>query len=81
MSIEQRRTETVYAVIQELVDQGRTSFRPADVTSILRDQGQPLGAWEVRGEFSILEARGLIELNAESADWSLTKVASREAAG
>lgn len=81
MSIEHRRTKTVYAVIRDVVEQGAVAFGPGDVTAALRDRGQPLGAWEVRGEFSILEADGLIELDAETGRWSLTEAASREATG
>ena len=81
MSIEDRQTKTVYAVIEELVEQGAATFRPGDVASALRERGQPLGAWEIRGEFSVLEADGLISVDAKSGEWSIKKAASRKAAG
>ena len=79
MSNERRRTKTVFAVIQELVEQGRSTFQPGDVASALREGGQPLDAWEIRGEFSILQADGMIVLDAGSAQWSLSEAASKQA--
>jgi hypothetical protein len=81
LSIEQRRTKTVFAAIQELVEQGRSTFGPGDVASVLREGGAPLGAWEVRGEFSILQAEGLIVLDEDSAQWSLGEAAAKQASG
>jgi len=81
LSIEQRRTQTVYAVVQELFSNGKTSIRPGDVNQVLRDRGAPLGAWEVRNEFSLLEADGRIECNPETGDWHLTENASLKSAG
>ena len=81
MSLENRRTKAIYAVINELVDEGASTFGPGAVTASMRDRGQPVGAWEVRGEFSILEADGLIELDAESGSWSLSASASKKATG
>jgi len=81
LSIENRRTKTVYDVIQELVREGHTSFRPGDVNSALRKRSQPMGTWEVRRELSVLEAGGLIELDAESGTWSLNAAAAKKATG
>ena len=57
MSIEKRRTATVYGIIRELFADGKTSVRPGDVNSVLRERGMPMGTWEVRAEFSSLEAQ------------------------
>ena len=81
MSIERRRTKIIFAVIQELIEQGRTAFQAGEVMSALRERGQPLELWEVRGEFSILQADGLIVLDEDSADWSLSEAASKQATG
>ena len=81
MSIEDRRTKTVYAVIRELVGKGHATFGPGAVTAALRARGEPLDAWEVRGELSILEADGLIELDEESGTWSLAAGVSKKATG
>ncbi len=73
MSIERRRTETVYSIIQELFEQGRSAVRPGDVSDVLRDRGSPLGTWEIRAEFSILEAEGRLTCDEDSANWHLTE--------
>ena len=72
MSIERKRTETVYGIVRQLAEGGRPVFRPGDVCSVLRERNQPMGAWLVRGEFHILEQESLIELIPESGDWRLT---------
>ena len=72
MSIERKRTEIVYGIVRELVENGREAFRPGDVCSALRERNQPMGAWLVRGEFHILEREALIELEPETGVWRLT---------
>jgi len=79
LSVEQRRTKLVYASIQELVTAGTSEFRPGDVNSALRRDGQPLGTWEVRGEFAILAEQGVIELDPATGLWTLAKADKREA--
>ena len=71
MSIERKRTEMIYAIFRRLVSGGRTAVRPGDIASALRDRGQPLGSWEVRGELSTLEAQGLICCNEDTGAWQL----------
>lgn len=82
MSVEQRRTDLVRAVIHELVDAGRSPLQPGDVSSALRQRGQPLGTWEVRREFARLGELGELELDPASGSWSLTKARKhRQASG
>ena len=69
MSLEARRTDLVRAVVEAVVADGHREFRPGDVVSRLREQNQPMGAWEVRGELSKLEAAGEIELDPATAVW------------
>lgn len=76
MSIELRSTEMVYSLIQELFADGKTAVRPGDVNSLLRERNTPMGTWEVRAEFSKLEADGRLACNAETGDWHLTENAS-----
>lgn len=78
MSIAQRRTKLVFAVIETLVANGRTEFRHGDIASHLREQGQPLGVWEIRGELSNLEAEGLITANAATGAWQLAPTRARK---
>jgi len=82
LSIEQRRTELVYSLIQELVEQGKTHVRPGDVNTLLRERGSPLGTWEVRAEFTELEQAGRVVYDAATGDWHLNDSASlQDAAG
>lgn len=61
--------DLVAAVVEKLVAEGRAEFRPGDVVSQLREQNQPMGTWEVRGELSKLEAEGLIENDPDTGVW------------
>lgn len=79
MSLEQRRTDLVLAVIEKLVAEGRSEFRPGDVVSRLREQNQPMGAWEVRGELSKLEAEGMLENDPATAAWRMARQRSLKA--
>lgn len=67
----ERRTNRVRAAIAELLDQlgTETGFRPGDVNRVLREKNQPMGAWEVRGELSKLEANGELALDPDTALW------------
>ncbi len=80
MSIEQRRTKRIFEVIQEIVGADGKGFRPGDIASVLRERGQPLGAWEIRGQLSILEAEGLIRLEPDSGAWQIVSSQDQRAA-
>jgi hypothetical protein len=71
LSLAQRRTNLVLSVVEKLIAEGRCQFRPSHVLERLREQNQPLGAWEVRAELSNLEAAGLIVLEAETGAWQM----------
>ena len=73
MSLEKRRTATVLGIIQEYFTQGNASIRPGDVNSILRERNMPMGAWEVRAEFSRLEAEGVIACDPETGAWHMAQ--------
>ena len=81
MSFEKRRTATVYSIIQELFADGKTSIRPGDVNSILRERGMPMGTWEVRAEFSRLEREAALECDADTGNWHLSENSSLKDAG
>lgn len=78
MSTDKRRTDVIYHVIQEL-STSHPNFRPGDVASFLREKGQPLGVWEIRGELSRLEDAGLLKNDAATGSWSVVKGNSRKA--
>lgn len=79
MSLEQHRTKLVLSVIDKLVAEGRTEFRPGDIVSRLREQNQPLATWEVRGELSNLEAAGMLASDATTGAWMPAPQRSRKA--
>jgi hypothetical protein len=66
-----RRTELVQRTFDELVATGRYAhgLRPADVSAHLREQGTPLGLWEIRYELSQLERAGAIALDEDTGLW------------
>ena len=78
MSVDRKRTEIVYAVILQLVKGGESELRPGNVNSVLRERGQPMGTWEVRGEFSNLQAQGFIDLDEATGYWHMTENAAQE---
>ncbi|MXY51621.1 MAG: hypothetical protein F4Y86_03695 [Gammaproteobacteria bacterium] len=71
-----RRTRTVFEAVVALVGEGATQFRPGDIATHLRDAEHPIGAWEIRGEFTKLERMELIEVDPELAVWHLVDGAS-----
>lgn len=83
MSVERRRTAIVQGIIEELIAGGKQAVRPGDVCSVLREKGLPMGTWEVRAEFSRLEAEGVIVIDPATACWSLKQQAgeARRAGG
>ena len=76
MSEKARRTKIVFDTALKLRDEGAERFRVGDVTGRLRADGNPFGAWEVRGELSNLERLGLIVLDDEAAVWQIVDGAS-----
>ena len=74
----QKRTRLVLDAFEQLNADGASELRPGNVAALLREKGQPLGAWEVRYEFSSLESEGLIACDPESGDWRLGDGRSRK---
>ena len=69
MSIDKRRTEIVEAVIDEIVENGKATFKPGEVADLLRDKNEPISVRQLRAEFSSLEGAGLIDFDSETALW------------
>jgi hypothetical protein len=76
LSKEHPRTEMIYQIIRELFENGKSSVRPGDVNTVLRERNSPLGTWDVRAEFTRLEKIGRISCNQDTGDWHLTESAS-----
>ena len=72
MSIDRKRTETLYELICELTEAGQTEFRPATSAPCCGSAINPWGAWLVRREFSTLEAQGCIAIDPASGLWRRT---------
>ena len=74
-----RRTDRVREAIATLLEQAPhpEGFQPAQVNRVLREENQPMGAWEVRGELSLLERLGEVELNPETGRWHKVPVRKR----
>lgn len=66
-----RRTDRVRQAIATLLEREAApdGFRPGDINRILREENEPMGAWEVRGELTRLEQLGELELNPETGCW------------
>lgn len=71
MLIGKRRTDRVRKAVDDLLASGKADdgFLPGDVNRQLREQNEPLGAWEVRGELSRLERLGELRLDPASGRW------------
>jgi hypothetical protein len=68
-----RRTHLVHRVFKDLVARAQpgTGIRPGAINAALRELGEPMGAWEVRGELSNLEASGDVRCEPETGLWFL----------
>ena len=77
MTTDQRRTDAIYLIIQELAAE-QPEFRPGDVAAFLRERGQPMAVWEIRGLLSGLEAAGLLSNDPVTGIWKLSGEASRQ---
>ena len=77
LSTDQRRTDTIHSVIQELAAD-LPEFRAGDIASFLRERGQPVAVWEIRGELSKLEAAGLLSNDPVTSVWKLSDEPSRK---
>ena len=71
MTHRSRRTDLVLAVFKELVANGADGVLPGAINDRLRELGQPMGSWEVRGELSTLEASGDIVIDQATGAWHL----------
>ena len=80
MSIEKRRSEIVESAIDELVQQGKNSFKPGDIADFLREKNDPISVWQLRAEFSLLEEKGAISFDADTALWTRSQPSNMKSA-
>lgn len=69
VSVARRQTRIVYDAFMDLVSDSKTLVDTGDVAAYMRDRDHPMDAWEIRGEFFQLRQMGLIDLDADSAQW------------
>ncbi|MCY3818711.1 MAG: hypothetical protein OXH52_05015 [Gammaproteobacteria bacterium] len=69
VSVARRQTRIVYDAFVDLVGGGKALVDAGDVAAYMRDRDHPMDAWEIRGEFFQLRQMGLIDLDADSAQW------------
>ena len=69
VSVAERQTRIVYDAFMDLVGEGKSLVGTGDVAMYMRDLDHPMDAWEIRGEFFQLQQMGLIDLDADTAQW------------
>ena len=69
VSVARRQTRIVYDAFMDLVVEGKSLVGTGDVAAYMRDRDHPMDAWEIRGEFFQLQQMGLIDLDADTAQW------------
>ena len=69
VSVAQRQTRIVYDAFMDLVGEGKSLVGTGDVATYMRDRDHPMDAWEIRGEFFQLQRMGLIDIDADTAQW------------
>ena len=79
MSINSRRVEKVFSVMQKLASIGNGLVRVGEIADVLRDAAAPTPAWQLRADCSALAEEGRISLRAGSGAWLV--VAQRRAEG
>ena len=77
MSIDQHRTDQVFAVIEALAEAGAAEIRPGHIADRLRESGNPMLTWEIRGELARLEAAGLIAADEKTGAYRLSRSARK----
>jgi hypothetical protein len=71
MTTDRRRIDLVFRVFKELVAAGAAGIVPGAINARLRDIGEPMGTWTVRGALSTLEADGEIVVDEQTGAWHL----------
>ncbi len=71
MTADRRQIDLVLRVFKELVAAGVDGVTTGAVNVRLREIGEPMGTWSVRGAFSTLEAEGEIVIDEQTGLWYL----------
>lgn len=71
MSDDRRQIDLVLRVFKELAAASANGVSTGAVNVRLREIGEPMGTWTVRGAFSTLEAEGEIVIDEQTGAWYL----------
>jgi Fe2+ or Zn2+ uptake regulation protein len=71
MTTDRRQIDLVLRVFKELVAAGADGIAPGAINARLREIGEPMGTWTVRGALSTLEADGAIAVDEQTGAWYL----------
>lgn len=73
MSLDKHSSDQIKHIIRELAHEGHSTMRPGDVLTRLRDLGRPVGAWNIRAEFTRLTNEGILQFDPETAYWTFAE--------
>ncbi len=78
MTTDRRHIDLVLRVFKELAPASANDFAergitPGAVNTRLRELGEPMGTWEVRGAFTMLEQDGAIVIDEQTGAWHLAE--------
>ncbi len=73
MTTDRRHIDLVLRVFKELAPASADGITPGAVNTRLRELGEPMGTWEVRGAFTALETDGAIVIDEQTGAWHLAE--------
>jgi hypothetical protein len=73
MTTDRRHIDLVLRVFKELAPASACGITPGAVNTRLRELGEPMGTWEVRGAFTALETDGAIAIDEQTGAWHLAE--------
>ena len=73
MTTDRRHNDLVLRVFKELAPAHTNGITPGAVNTRLRELGEPMGTWEVRGAFTMLEQDGAIVIDEQTGAWHLAE--------
>jgi hypothetical protein len=79
MSVDSRRIENVFAVMEGLASSGDGLMRVGEVADALREGNAPIPVWQLRADCAALAQAGRLQLHAQSGAWVV--VAEQSAKG
>ena len=80
MSVDSRRVEKVFSVMQNLASIGDGLVRVGEIADALRADNSPTPVWQLRADCNALANAGRITLHAESGAWLVTSQQRAEGA-